>query len=703
MKNPFLCFVCYFMVLPLTSLSVGPGDEVIAKENQRIDELQYGFDSADGLADGKITMLPESNAKRATMLYIDLVNQYQKEINDRDQSWQKTRDELRVIKRWLLNTHSTRFAETFYLDKFEITYLIHERKKLDWVERKLEDDTDLAIRLYPIYEKEDFSYNVIMSAYDKDPNLFLENIRVFKESTAAADLVNEMVKQNPIKMKRWVGSASDLYRIMQNSNEPTTKLFLTLFGQYGRASKSFYLMEDILNGHLSMEEAERIARNTEEFRVYLIDLSTRKGIVAEEAVQERLKEESLRVIRPINDQHENHNYSVRFKPADDLSAQELYSYMVYSQEEIFTSTFNGFYERMIKKMKSDDSYQFLKELNFNKYRTFIKMAAGYNKLDDFLRTMSDEQQKLLLDQFVSHLEDGTTKESLTNAVDVADTFGSLKDDELKTFFKEKMQSELSRVNNEFNQHGIRIYSLLNVILAQNNNYSDEWISELVQKYDIPKINELSYDSLLNQDGKIIQQVFFYDDDDGKASYNSWIPSFRNGNWTIQDKGTFIKITSANKKVEILANKPQYEFKGKDDIDAYFNSRGELPSVIVHRGHSFYVETTIDYLTPEAKLVFLGSCGGYHSLTNVLDRSPEVHIISSKQIGTMAINDPLIRLMNQNLLQGENINWNSFWDTLEGKLKGNSTTMSRFQDYVPPHKNLGAIFLMAYDRLKDSSL
>jgi len=701
-KLHFLILLGFLTMNSTVLFSIGPGDEVIAKENTRIDELQYSFDSVDGLADGVINTFSAQNTKRATELYIDLVNQQQKEINDREQTWQQTRDELRMLKRWLLATHTSRFAEPFYLDKFEISYNLHHRKNLDWVEKKLENDTELAIYLYDLYEKEAFSYNVIITAHDKNPDLFFENISVFRDSQAVIDLVDKMVSKNPVKMKRWVGTTSELHHIMQKSNQPTTRLFINLFNQYGRASKSFYLMDDILKGKLTNQQAEDISKDTEKFRNQLIKLSTTKGIVAQEAVQDRLKEESLRVIRPINDQHENHDYSIRFKPADDLTANELYTYMVYSQEEIFTSTFNGFYDRMIKKMESPDPYQFLKELNFNKYRTFIKMAAGYNKLDDFLGKMSADQQKQLLNQFVSDLEDGTTKESLTNAVDVADTFGSLNDDTLKKFFKQKMSSELERVNNEYNQHGIRIYSLLNVILSQNDNYSDAWISDLVQKYNIPKINELEYNSLLNAEGKVIQQVFFYDDDDGKASYNSWLPSFRNGNWTIQDKNTFIKITSSNKKVEILANKPQYEFKGKDDIDEYFTNTGELPSVIVHRGHSFYVETTIDYLTPEAKLVFLGSCGGYHSLTNVLDRSPEVHIISSKQIGTMAINDPLIRLMNQSLLKGENIKWNTFWTSLEGKIKGNSTTLSRFQDYVPPHKNLGAIFLMAYDRLRDNS-
>lgn len=701
MKNVFLLLIIGLSIS--TAWAADPGDAVIAEVNEKIDKLQYELDSADGLADGKITLANSQKAERATRLYLDLINSLQKEINDKDQPWQRTRDELRVLKNWLLDTNPKRYAEDYYLDKFEVNYHLQSKTRLDWVERTLANNPLLAIRMYKTYKDEPFSYNVMMGAYEKDPNVFLNNVRVFKNSPEVLQLIDEMVKQNPIKMKRWVGTGTDMDYVMKGSNQPNTRLFLDIFYAYGRPSKAFYLMNDISTGKLTAEEAENISRDTEKFRHYLIDLATQKGIIAEEAVQDRLKEESLRVVRPINDQHENHDYSVRFKPADNLTAKELYSYMVYSQEEIFTSTFNGFYERMMKKMGDKTTFDFLQSLNFNRYRTFIKMAAGYNKLDDFLSHMPEDKQKELLDMFVSNLEEGTTKESLTNAVDVADTFGSLKDDKLKNFFKEKMSSELTRVRANNNDHGIRIYSLLNVILAQNDNYSDEWITQLVKEYNIPKINQLDYNSLKNADGKIIQQVFFYDDDDGKASYNSWLPGFQNGSWSIQDKTTYVKITSANKKVEILANKPQYEFKGKDALRNYFRTRGESPSVVVHRGHSFYVDTTINSLTSNAKLVFLGSCGGYHSLTNVLDRSPEVHIISSKQIGTMAINDPLIRLMNKQLLAEKDINWKDFWNTLEGQIKGNSTAHNRFQDYVPPHKNLGAIFLMAYNRLKEESM
>lgn len=677
-----------------------PGDEIIKELNAKIDQLQYEFDSKDGLADGKITLRNDYLSERATDLYVNLANEVQKNVNDRDQLWMETRDQLREIKNWFLDTNIHQLGEEEYLDKFEISYFLLADINKDLVQKKLRQYPRLAVKLYSKYKDKEFADQVLKQLVSDYPDVFAGSVYMFEDHPNLSEIVDNLVKKNPIKMKRWVGTSTTMGKMLDKSTDPTTKMFTNLFYGFGRASKSYYLMDEIVKGNMTAQEADQITKDVEKFRDFLIKLSVSDSVLAYEAVDERLAEESLRVVRPVNDLHENHDYSVRFRSVRNLTPEEFYTYIVYTQEEIFTSTYNGFYERMMNKLGDKNAYVFLEEMNFNRYRTFIKMAAGYNTLESFLKEMDEQQQQKLLTKFISNLEDGTVDNSLQASVDVADTFGSISNKELKTFFKQKMEQELARVVNENNPHAIRIYSLLNGILAQSDSYSNEWMTQLVQKYDIPKINQLKYNSLLNSDGKIIEQVYFFDDDDGEASYNSFLPTFRNSNWNIQDNKTFLKITSTDKKIEVLANKPNYEFEGKDDIRKYFKETGQSPSIVIHRGHSFYVDTTINSLTPNAKLVLLGSCGGYHKLASVLDRSPEVHIISSKQIGAMGINDPMIRLLQSNLLKEKDINWPSFWETLDGQFKGNRTTSERFQDYIPPHQNLGAIFIMAYNRLKD---
>jgi len=677
--------------------------DIVGEINEKIDRRQYSFDSADSVTDGQITVLNNPMAsERATRVYITQINALQKEINEQeDDSWMKTRDKLRVLKNWLYDTSQESFADTYWVDRVEILYNIHTDTNSDFNKETLINNRILAANLFKHYKDKPYAYDVLKSLLDENPEGFMYNMRKFKESPHLVKVVDDLVKKDPVKMKRWVNTNTPINELLYKSTDPYTQKFIHVFNVYGRASKAFYMLNDISNGTLEASAAHDIGTDPRKFRLKLIDLSLQDEGYGKEAVTQKIKEEALKVIREINDLHETKDPRVRFKAVEGLSAQEFYTYMVLTPEEIFTSTFNGFYERMIKDMGEKDAYDFVSEMKFSRYRTFIKMAAGYNKLDDFLGKMSPEKQKLILTQFVTELEEGQLEESLTAAVDVADTFGSLKNDSLKTFFSQKMTSELARVNAEENSHGIRLYSLLTAILAQSNTYSEDWVSNLVTQYDIPKINQLDHSVLENNDGVIVQQVFFYDDDDGKASYYSFLPTFRNSKWKIEDKSTYVKIAATgSQKIEIYANKPQYEFRGKDALRAHFRETGNYPSVVIHRGHSFYVDTTIKSLTPQAKLVVLGSCGGYHNLTKVLERAPDVHIISSKQIGAMAINDPMIRSLEEDMLAQKPIDWQMTWDKLNKKFKPYKKNYDRFQDYVPPHKNLGAIFIMAYNRLKE---
>ena len=116
-----------------------------------------------------------------------------------------------------------------------------------------------------------------------------------------------------------------------------------------------------------------------------------------------------------------------------------------------------------------------------------------------------------------------------------------------------------------------------------------------------------------------------------------------------------------------------------------------PTIVIHRGHSYYAPYTIEQLAPTAKIVFLGSCGGYHLIHDVLEHAQDAHIIASKQIGKQVINQPLIDMMMEKVRTGSNIDWIPFWREFEKRYKN----IEGFGDYIPPHKNLGAIFIKAY--------
>jgi len=689
-----LCFCLFFQTV------YGQYD-ILGEYNQVINQEQYMLDSMDGQTDGKITVGNIEVSERATRLYLTQIDSLQSWIaKDSTRKMYQKRSHLRDIKYWILSPNTNNYTTKDELDRIEVLYNLDQNTNQHISKRILSENTGVALALYKKYQDEDFAYDALKNLLAKNPTLFAQNLHYFGSSQNVNSLIDDMVKKNPIAMKRWVGTATPMGNTLATSPNTLTRNFVNIYNEFGRVSRAYYMLDEINRGVLTPAQAHAIGSDDRKFREKLIDLAIDDNIIGSEAIHDELGQQSLKVVRAINDLHNEKDPKKRFAAVDALSAEDFYTMMVYTPEEIFTSTYNGFYERFLKKLGDKDAYDFLHEMNLNKYRTFIRMAAGYNKLNDFLDHMSDDKKKLLLNTFVSELEQGGVSESLAAAVDVADTFGSLDDKDLQTFFSSKISSELARVNSYYDQHGIRIYSLLNVLLAQGSTFSESWITDLVSRYDIPAIDLLKFESLKDHEGKIVEHVFFYDDDDGKASYASFMPSFRNSTWKIEDKSTFVKMTSTTaQKVVVYANKPQFEYEGKADIRKHLFKTGERPSVVIHRGHSFYVDTTITGMTNSAKLVILGSCGGYHNLTKVLERSPDVQIISSKQIGSMSINDPMIRQLNGNLVKGQDLDWRDFWDKLGRKLKGNSATYKKFEDYVPPHQNLGAIFIMAYSKMR----
>ncbi len=100
---------------------------------------------------------------------------------------------------------------------------------------------------------------------------------------------------------------------------------------------------------------------------------------------------------------------------------------------------------------------------------------------------------------------------------------------------------------------------------------------------------------------------------------------------------------------------------------------------------------------------LGSCGGYQNLKTILEYAPEAHIISSKQTGAMNVNKPIIDALDNALREGRDIDWRQMWDGLTAQFnRGPKYLKDTFDDYIPPQKNLGALFIKAYQKVSGSS-
>jgi hypothetical protein len=288
-----------------------------------------------------------------------------------------------------------------------------------------------------------------------------------------------------------------------------------------------------------------------------------------------------------------------------------------------------------------------------------------------------------------------------DAVDVADAYSSIyeKNKQLAANMLEEARQNYERCQLNGDPNGQKIYFIEKSLFESADSSNKTDISKTL---GIPPVYQVKYERLVDTAGRIVQQVFFYGDEDkdGQNSYSNFMTLFKNkADWIITDNPDFVTIKSAKgNPVWVFANKPLY---GEDDPDAkaqqklkeYLDKNGLEPTIYIHRGHSYHVKSSLEQITPTARIVILGSCGGYNNLNEVLSISSDAHIISSKQIGTRTVNEPILNAINTSLRNGRNIEWIPMWGELSRQFTGENK--ERFDDYIPPYKNLGAIFIKAY--------
>ncbi|HLG39826.1 MAG TPA: hypothetical protein VI461_09165, partial [Chitinophagaceae bacterium] len=197
-------------------------------------------------------------------------------------------------------------------------------------------------------------------------------------------------------------------------------------------------------------------------------------------------------------------------------------------------------------------------------------------------------------------------------------------------------------------------------------------------------------------GRVIMQVFFYGEKSDIEIFRGFVSMFSNKNWKVTGNQQWVCITSIKgKPISIYANRalPQEtgeEEKAQKALDEYLEKNKLYPSITIHRGHSYTAPYTIEQMFPTSKIVFLGSCGGYHLIHDVLAKAPDAHIIASKQIGMTAINRPFFQLLTEKVRNGNSVEWIPFWKEFK-----TAANVEGFEDYIPPYKNLGALFIKAY--------
>jgi hypothetical protein len=553
--------------------------------------------------------------------------------------------------------------------------------------------------------------NLLLKYCTLFPDKTFATLQQYPNLSFADSLLKAVAKIYPRELYDYAAASNQLgLRIRSIQDDP----FVSLIAQIAssRSGQQYFpFVDNILKGRVTLQQIDAVKEDTLQYYRLLVqtqmDYVTRalQGDTALEfrALGRRLEDKArFNFVTVINALHNEKDPQVRFRILKPLTAPELYYLAVSSDGTIYTSSFvRGVYPLMMERIgHRGDSL--LKILRFDRYRKFIKMAAAFNTLDDFLASFGlpkqsgqEEPSHILMRAFVKNLD---KTEGLEDGADVADSYASIAET-LQPVAKrmlQNIQENYLEAKDKGQRKGVIIYNILQKLFLSADTSQK---IDLTKELNIPPVYQVPYKDLADDSGQVVVQLFIYGDKDGMGVFPGLVSMFNNSNWKIDQSNKYWVTVSAAKgrPVTLYMNRPLPEetnedAKAQEELNNFLQQKGIVPKVTINRGHSYNAPYTIAQMSPASKIVFMGSCGGYNMIHDILEKAPDAHIIGTKQIADAPVNNPFLRLMMEKLRTGSEIEWIGFWQEL-----GRIVTDKIFEDYVPPHKNLGALFIKAYTK------
>ncbi|TMI86301.1 MAG: hypothetical protein E6H10_00375 [Bacteroidetes bacterium] len=518
-------------------------------------------------------------------------------------------------------------------------------------------------------------------------------------------LINFMAKNYPEQLLSYVQKNNNAITNSIRNNKNIYVQQLVAFSSNSLASELAPFTEQIASNQLMIDDVLTKRKKINDYFQLLVntEMANRERIEQgddpefQTALLNALSEKSLDFyVKKINDLHTSPD-AVRFQSVQSLRPQDIFYVIVSADEEMYTSTYLGLYKRLMAHFKDQSADSVLTLVHNDKFRKFMRIAATYNTLTDFLHHMPDDRAKDLIHSFIGNIESNDDDEAVSNASDVADAFITLsKDPVFNEYVKEELDNGLKKSQKSDRYQSIKLYSILQRVYDLVN--SDPSSNSLSANY-----KKLNFSSLKDKNGNIAELVLFYGDEDGKSSFNSFMSMFKDKKqWDVNTNDSWVTISSLRgQPIKIFANLPlknedEKDIAAQEALTTYLEQQSIHPSILIHRGHSYHLPNTLKYLDPSVKLAILGSCGGYKNMKKILELDPEIQIVASKQVGSMAVNDPLLNHLNNYLIEGENVDWVTFWDELSSSFKKEVNVSKLFEEYIPPYKNVSSYVIRLYN-------
>jgi len=485
--------LCFFLLLNSVFLFANNKKDTLVKENllikiynstnlkkpipfnrqlfhDRIDKEQDRVDMLDGEDDEKVSLANEKMGDSLTICILQHVDQMQTMIENLPFDNVTPQDENQIRIKYLtvlwnsmrrINNYTDATVAKIYQD-VDLTKkaLIarYENKIPEFV--KVHTDFNLYNQIDLLDGFNEEKRYLVKVLADQDPMRMYRHIGELNDDVITNQIIEKVVVVAPNEIFNYYSSSNTIYKskILKSPNL-YVKTIIRIVNESKIPLKAMPFLNDIAANKITIEKVDEITSNPDLYFKNLVHLKISQQQDTTDTYTNELSYRALAYVRTMNELHEAKD-SERFKCIDIMSPQDLYFIMLYGQDEIYTSSFIGSFKRMLARMDttvSGDSL--LASLHYQYFRTFIRMCAGYNTLNEFLATMQAPKRINLLTDFVSNLEAGKA-DDLEGAVNVADAFGSISDSTLSKFLRNQVKENYERCYTIRNKKGLYIYAIL---------------------------------------------------------------------------------------------------------------------------------------------------------------------------------------------------------------------------------------------------
>ncbi|MEO7444899.1 MAG: hypothetical protein ABIT96_05985 [Ferruginibacter sp.] len=450
----------------------------------------------------------------------------------------------------------------------------------------------------------------------------------------------------------------------------------------------------IQQNRLSLEAVKKLSQQPEDYYKAFVDEVVHLHTSPDQEVKMFLREPLTDLnnkfankfyISTVNDLHESPD-KVRFKILENKSPQELYFMLVGGTGQIYTSSFLYTFKKFLKDTEKDGLDKFFEDIDYWQFDQFISNISGYGQVDELVKHIKPETVARLLGHSISRLASSqlTDDEIILQAMTMSDVLYALRHNTtIKTDLIKDIDANFQtpKVSNDVLLQ--RINTGFKSILQDKNEYSTS------ASYDVLPI------SRIKKNNKIVQACFYYDDEDGTSSFANSTATYSSSLWDKKDMGNYIVyVSKIGNDMRVYMNKPMTSVgydTAQDQMLRDIKNEGFIPSSYIHRGHSYYLLRSLSKMEPTAEFVFLGSCGGYNEVYKLFKMNPDVNIISTRNIGSSQINDPMLAQVNSDFVNNKDIVWADEWKAFEAKFKSKHS-QDLFSSYIRPDKYIGIKFI-----------